>query len=147
GMSRTIFLKRHRRGAGEDNPACAEATAVEQCRHAGVPVMQIAAVGAGNLRRGTWQSFFMSEQAGSGVSAFKRIQQLQESAAADDRELRQIVAAVAQTAYKLHSASMFHGDCHWPHFILDTDTAGHITTTLIDLQGTRHRTGAAAHYG
>ncbi len=147
--AKRAYLKRH--GAAE--PALAEAAAVDLCQQAGVPCMRVAAIGTrgDDFRGDGWQAFFMSEEIGQGESAFQRVERLRAAPttaanAAANAEILAIIAAVADTTRKLHTAGIFHSDCHWQHFLLETLPDDQVVATLIDLQNTRSLQGTAAHY-
>lgn len=144
---RRFYVKRHKCGTRAHNPAFQEAAAASYCRQVGVPAMKVAAVGVSQDRGDGWQSFFMSEEAGTGQSASKRVKQILASDSGNQHEeMVAVMRAVAQTASRLHSEGLFHGDCHWSHFILDADSEGNLFATLIDLQGAQRRQGMGAYY-
>jgi len=143
--AKRAYLKRH----NSIGPAATEAAAVSLCQQAGVPCMRIAAVGArkDDFRRDGWHSFFVSEEIGQGESVFQRVKLLRAtSTPAANAEILTVIAAVADTTRKLHAAGIFHSDCHWQHFIIETLPNGQMVASLIDLQNTRSLQGAAAQY-
>ncbi|MEZ6055099.1 MAG: lipopolysaccharide kinase InaA family protein [Planctomycetaceae bacterium] len=147
-----LHLKRHRPGQGlqrrvMQRRGLQEADAIGACQRAGVPTMEVAAVGV--LRPGTssnehrFDTLFVSEEIASSETASMAVSRiLKADGPSRHEELLRVIDCVAATAARLHGAGLFHGDCHWPHFFLADDG----TAKLIDLQGLRQATGVAGRY-
>ncbi|WP_437229624.1 lipopolysaccharide kinase InaA family protein [Planctomicrobium sp. SH661] len=145
----TCFVKRHRIVGESLSPSLQEARAVGWCERAGAPCMRIVAVGEipGGLRDEAgrvFTSFFISAAVGTGVTAYQRLGSMIQSEASPD-EIRQLISAIALTAGRFHAADLYHGDCHFPHFLVD-ESGPELAARVIDLQGMRQATGLEAYY-
>lgn len=147
------YVKRHRsnsfgdwmaarlRGNEWTPPGIAEADAVGQCQAADVATMTVIAAGAKPGKR-PWQaeSFFMSEEIEGGIPAdefwaSRMGPPASERSSTEDR-LR-LLEALAETARRLHGASLFHRDFYWCHFFVREPSPGAFRAHLIDLQRIR----------
>ena len=145
--SRRVYLKRHHRNHGHDF-ALAEAEAVEVCRQAGIPCMEIAAAGvSSDSKDGEWYSFFMSFEVGQSESVMDlAVSAVQSADPAGRSRLQPLLNEVALVMRAMHEQGLFHRDCYLDHFILDSTENGRPSTRIIDLQATRRLSGHRAVY-
>ena len=121
------YLKRHWTAHGPD-PGVVEAEAAAECERHGVPVLKVAAHGAGDDGRGGRVSFFLSE-AVPGVPA----DDFWPGVAGDRVRAERTIDALADAARRLHAAGLFHRDLYWCHFFVH-EVGDKLTCRLIDLQ-------------
>jgi hypothetical protein len=149
GREIAVHVKRFRSGFRAAAAALREAEAAGLLQAAGVPCMDVAAVGRlrGSAGGGTYSAFFMSEQVGTGESAFARVQRLRQAGSnTEPAELRGLFENIAETTARMHAAGIYHGDCKWKHFLLDRDADGREFVRLIDLERVRRRRGPGGVY-
>lgn len=136
------YLKRHwatpQKGKGwsriDPVPAgIAEADAVALCQAAGAPTLEIVAAGM-SANSDRQDSFFLSEEV-PGEPADRCWATKLSSAPAAERLAA--LAALAETARRLHAADLFHRDLYWCHFFLAKSLQGDWVARLIDLQRVR----------
>ena len=135
------FLKRHRAEGRVAMAGWKEAWAAKHCASMGVPCGEVVAVGL--CRHGiptpdgrAYSSLFLSGLVGEGLNVYDAILSLEENAQQEQR-LREILNAAAVTTARMHSAGLFHGDCHFQHFILENRSPDPLQVRLIDLQQLR----------
>ena len=150
GEEGVAYLKRHRvrarfgplvrwvTGRMPAAPGIDEADAVEGCREANVPTMSVIAAGSAfDPARGETRSLFLSEAIADGKPADDAWRERFGTASPtpSERETRRrFLAALADTARRLHRANLFHRDFYWCHFFIREPARGSFVAHLIDLQ-------------
>jgi len=134
-----VFMKRHRTFWHWRDSAIHEAEAALRCQSASVPCMKVVACGIARHPipdgQGRWYlSLFMSEPIGNGISALAAIRQTLSRGEQGRQELLKLMDAVARTVAGMHSAHVYHGDCHLGNFMLADQDSGAPCVRIIDLQ-------------
>jgi hypothetical protein len=148
GTGLVLHVKRFRPGWRGLSRGLREAHVIELFESAGIPCMRIAAVGTAGWRGrvGAYCSFFISEQVGTGESAYSLLQQWR--ADGDDTDVvprrEWVVRSVAESVARMHARDLYHGDLKWKHLLPEPDPAQADVWRLIDLERARRATGPAA---
>jgi hypothetical protein len=148
GEAVVLHVKRFRTGWRGLSRGMREAQAIGRFESAGIPCMRIAAVGAAGWRGriGPYCSFFISEQVGTGDSAWSLLEQWR-SDEADAEVLRRrewVIRSVAESVGRMHARDFYHGDLKWKHLLPDPGPERTDAWRLIDLERARRATGPAA---
>lgn len=149
--SLSVYLKRHdglpwssRLAAlvdpeGDHSPATTERRHLERARSLGIPVPEVVAAGEEIGPWGRLRGFLMVAELAGADEVNLVIPRL--AAMLDHRAFarfkREVVAEMAETAARLHSARSFHKDLYLCHYFLDPSKPDGERLTLIDL----HRLG------
>jgi hypothetical protein len=148
GASLVLHVKRFRPGWRGLSRGMREAHTIGLFESAGIACMRIAAVGAASWRGrvGPHCSFFISEQVGTGESAYSLLQQWRpDDADAEVARRREwVVGCVAESVARMHARDLYHGDLKWKHLLPDPDWDRVETWRLIDLERACRATGPAA---
>lgn len=143
-----LHVKRFRLGWRGCARARREADMIAIFESAGIDCMRIAAVGETTWRdrQGPYCSVFLSEQVGTGASAYSLLEGGGLGAAGDEvvESRIAVVEAVATLVARMHSRDLYHGDLKWKHILPDPSPDDARTWRLIDLERARRATGWAA---
>jgi hypothetical protein len=146
GTALVLHVKRFRPGWRGLSRGMHEADTIGLFESAGIPCMRIAAVGAAGWRGrvGPYCSFFISEQVGTGESAYSLLQQWPAADEAFTARREWVVRSVAESMARMHARDLYHGDLKWKHLLPDPCPERVDAWRLIDLERARRATGPAA---
>ncbi len=142
-----LHVKRFRPGWGGCARGLIEANVVGLFESHGIDCMRIAAVGQTTWRGriGGYCSVFISEQVGTGESAWSLLERTNdEQAPVETSRRRQIVISIAGVVARMHAADLYHGDLKWKHLLPDPSPDQPDAWRLIDLERAGRRTGPLA---
>lgn len=142
-----MFVKRHRGALSPLSPAKREARAIGWCQELQIPCMDMMAVGeipegvADDLE---WPctSFIITPLVGEGISAMDMLE-ARDAYQLSDEDVRRILRLIILNVARLHSENYFHGDCHFRHFLHESDGQSFVLK-MIDLQSVRPESGLRA---
>lgn len=143
-----LHIKRFRPGWRGCGRGLAEANIVGLFESHGIDCMRVAAVGQTTWSRRVdgYCSLYISEQVGTGESAWSLLECRAEEEAATEDNLRrqQIVSSVASVVARMHAADLYHGDLKWKHLLPEQGPAEPETWRLIDLERAGRHIGPRA---
>ena len=143
-----VHVKRFRPGWQGCGRGLAEANIVGLFESHGIDCMRIAAVGQTTWSRriAGYCSLFISEQVGTGASAWSLLEPRTEEDAAteDDPRRRQIISRIAGVVARMHARDLYHGDLKWKHLLPESGPDGTEAWRLIDLERAGRHIGPLA---
>lgn len=144
-----VYIKRFRTGFHGWSSAFREAEQVRLLQSAGVPCLEVVAVGR-VVRRSVkhpYRSFLMTERVGAGESVVSRLQALRcATPRTADIQRRALLMHVAELVARMHAVEVYHGDCKWLHVVLEEEPERWPSCRFIDLERARKLRGPLGFY-
>jgi len=151
---RGAYLKKHRERSWRSwlesrgwlksaSPGAVEAINIERLARDGIAAMQLVAYGERVDSRGGRESFVITEE----LTGFAQLDHYlrehfgptPDRTAAEERDLRRLLASVADVAARFHNAGYNHRDLYCCHFFVRRTDDGRFDVRLIDLQRVEQR--------